>query len=508
MGVIRLRPRARRDAGSTVAGAALLVAGMGAGAALLVASAWARLGASAPPYPVLAAALLVAVLGRCLAAWGRPEGGGDGEFAYVGLILALGLLVPFTAYRTKAAVDLGLAGLCVWGLWWQVGQLWRGLAPLPPPVPRADGQNGGEVLAPVRRDRPQPSIAEQVQGTVGGVFVALGALAVVAAGLGGAGGRAPALLAGIGMVAAVGCGLLLLAQGMRRWLARRAAVDGAVVAMDFASRSAAFGFVAVAACVAAAAVLPAYPSLAGVRRADVGAVVALLPHAAARVGGSAMGGAHLAPGPAGPTQGPAGFGGAALALGAYVVVGLVALIVVYALVRLGIEWLRHGRGGGGRLALWEVLSDLWEALRQALAALVSVLWQWAPWWSGGRAAMRGGASGPQARGLAGARAVAEPGFLAWWADPRRRVRLAYRRVLTQARAHGLVRPLSASPRRFEPELARRALGSEPAVAELTQLYEYARYSAHPIPPAEAERAAGAAGEVGRGLEANRQRRPD
>ncbi len=159
MGVIRPDAPRQTGAGSALAGTALLVAGMGAGAALLVASAWARLGASAPPYPVLAVALLIAVLGRCLAALGRPSGGGDGEFAYVGLVLAVGLLVPFTAYRPKAAVDLALACLCVWGLWWQTGQLWRGLVPQPPPPPPAEGEGiSREALGAARRDRPQRSI--------------------------------------------------------------------------------------------------------------------------------------------------------------------------------------------------------------------------------------------------------------------------------------------------------------------------------------------------------------
>lgn len=505
MGVIRPGSRQQPVAGSALAGSALLVAGMGAGAALLVASAWARLGASAPPYPVVAVALLVAVLGRCLAALGRPEGGGDGEFAYVGLVLAIGLLVPFTAYRPKAAVDLGLACLCVWGLWWQVGQLWRGLAPLPPPPPPAEGEGiSREALGAVRRDRPQPSIVEQVQGTVGGVFLALGGLAVLAAGLGGGRGRTPVLLAGIGMVAAVGCGLLLLAQGVRRWLGRRAEVDGAVIALDFVSQSAAFGFVAVVVCVMAAALLPAYPSLAGVGRADVGAVRALLPRTAGMAGGRALGGSHPTPGTTGPIRGPGGTGGAVLAFGSYLVLGVVAVLVVYAVGRLAIEWLRRGRDGGGRVALWEVLADLWVALWQALAALGDALWQWLPWWSGPRAAM-GPRAVDHARAGGGQTARAKSGFFARWTDPRQRVRAAYRRVLAQAHNHGLVRPLWASPRRFGPALAQRASGHEPDVAALTRLYERARYSPHAIPVDEANQATTAASEVGRGLAASRQR---
>ena len=105
--------------------------------------------------------------------------------------------------------------------------------------------------------------------------------------------------------------------------------------------------------------------------------------------------------------------------------------------------------------------------------------------------------GPQAGGTSVRRT--EGGLLAGWTDPRRRVRAAYRRVLAQARGHGLVRPLWASPRRFGPALARRAVGREPEVATLTRLYERARYSAHAIPGEEADQAVAAAGEVGRGL---------
>jgi len=75
-------------------------------------------------------------------------------------------------------------------------------------------------------------------------------------------------------------------------------------------------------------------------------------------------------------------------------------------------------------------------------------------------------------------------------DIRGRVRAAYGNVLREAGSAGLARQIAQTPRRFLEWLVPRATPARFSLESLTATYEEARFSTHPLGPADAERAEG------------------
>ncbi len=85
--------------------------------------------------------------------------------------------------------------------------------------------------------------------------------------------------------------------------------------------------------------------------------------------------------------------------------------------------------------------------------------------------------------------------------PREQVRQYYLRVLQRAEAHGFPRRPPQTPSEYDAALAPALPAAHPDMARLTRAFEEARYSAHPVGPAEADAALAAGKQVEAALDA-------
>ncbi len=478
----------------------VLLAGLGVGSGLMAWSLWSRLGWTHPPAAALAAAVTLAVAARGLGEWGHLAGRtdaalGDGEFggaaAGVALLLPLALVAGFSQWqRLGAAVPGIFAALAVWAAWFQAGRLWRDFGG------RGQGRADRERLRredlPAQADQPTDGEGEALRGDVAAWWLVSGLLAVSVP-LRSAGRPAP-LLAAVAVALETTSGAMLLAHGVRRHLLQQAERQGARVLPGFALQaSAALGAVLVT--VGLALALPAWPTLPTLRWGH-SLARALAPRGASPPPPTLLPPpGHPAPPPASSPAPPAALWGPVLLLSC---LGL-ALLLVVAIRRLVAAW---GRGrarpwfAGG---FWEFLVRLWRLLGEAFAALWAGMGSWTSLWSKGRRPQGAWRSWPGADpGAAGRR-----GQTPWIAagDARARVRAAYRRLLMELAAHGHHRHRAASPRAFARQLAPLLPGTGDAHRQLTELYERARYSPHPLSPRDAGAADQAADAVVRRLRA-------
>jgi|GEM_PF-6602353 len=463
-----------------------LLAGMGLGLAVQFALAWAWAHPAAGPPPLaLGGGILLATLARNLGSIAKDDGGADNEIAWIGLLLGSGLAVAFMRLGPQAGVPAALAVASVWAAWWMTGYLWRNLLTA---VPALRDPSAG----PQRDAHGQPigsgslDIAANVQaGAFGGVLAAA-LVAVLGLQIRHGHGGPPLELGALAMALQAACACLLVAQGQRRALLREARVYQATVLPGFAAGSAAGALAVTLALTALAVILPAYPSL-------------LTPHGVgtglARVVGGVVG--HTGtPGAVPPTQGAAlpqrpattGGGGGHLAGQSGVTSALTVVAVIVVLVVLGfglrLGWSMARDAFGRRVSLLEFLRDAWQALLDLLAALFS---------GGGLVGLwnllfRSGIRRAPARAGERAAATRRPSLLERMADPRLRVRAAYRHMLAGVGGKGHRRPPWFSPGRFRRQLQPLLPRNHPELSRLTSLYEEARYSTHDI-------ATGAAGEA-------------
>ncbi len=451
-----------------VPGVAALILGLECGTTAVACAAWAWLPVRTLAWPALAAGMAVAVLVRCLVE--RP--GAATRVAWVAPPAGVALVAAWSATHPSTLPILPLAAAVVLGIWWQTGRVWQPLVA----ATHRTGPGAPRVLE-VRLNAVQ-----DLRETIAGQFLAVGALAVLARALRpSASAVAPGLaLAGMGIQ--VLCGLLLLSSGLRLLL-----LEGAPPG----ARVRRFGALVAAACVVLAALLPAYPALFP-RSAT--------PSAASKTSGRpqtlpsppvAHGpGSTSAPPPAGPlTHHPP-------SILWHVLWALLAVLLTAGLLRLAWSaWRsrRPGTWGGWWRALLLLLTGWWEALLSLFAFFARLRPDF-------------GARRPRAPGRRGSRplAVEAPRAVrqaprSGAGDPRRRVRLAYRRLLAAGRRKGHVRPPGFSPRRYRTALEPKVGGAAPELRNLTRLYEEARYSAHPVDRDAADTAAADATAAIRGL---------
>lgn len=464
-------------------GMGALLAGMGLGLAAQFALAWAWAhNPFGPPPLAVGAGVLVAAWARTLASVARDDGGADNEIAWIGLLVGAGLAVAFLRVTPRAGSPAVLAVACVWSAWWLTGYIWRTLLTAAPPPRDSAADPDRDAHGQVRGSGMVDIAANVHAGAFGGV---LAAAAVALLGLSlrhGRPGPAPEFAA-LAMAVQCGCACLLVAQGQRRALLRQAQIYGAEVLPGFATGSAAGALGVTAALMALALLVPAYPAVRPHLHVVLGNPLAHVPApgaggAAARaVAGTRAGGGVTAVG-----GGPGA--GAAMPL----LLGLVGLAVAAALLRMLWLWARDGLARRG--SLWESLRGLWAAFLEALAALfagVGLLGLW-------RALAPAGAAGPGSPGQPGQRRTG-PNLWQRLADPRTRVRAAYRQMLAGVGGKGHRRPAWFSPARFRHTLQPQLPPDDQGLGRLTGLYEEARYSTHGLDPAAAHQAEAAAAGV-------------
>lgn len=483
-----VRDPSARDASLALSerlGMAVLVFGMGCGLAVQFALAWAwARPAPGPPALGLGGGMLLAALSRTLASVARDDGGADSEITWIGLLLGFGLALAFIHIQPGAGMPALLALAEVWTVWWLTGYVWRNLLLAVPPLREAgagpDRDAHGQTVGSGNVD-----IAANVQaGAFGGV---LAGAAVALAGLQLRHGHKgpPPEIGALAIAIQCACACLLVAQGQRRALLREARVYRASVLPGFSTGSAAGALGATVALTALALVLPAYPSLFTPH--GIGAAIA-------RIFGGVM--RHtIAPGavlPARPsalpttTANPGGGSPASGGRGGFVslltIIGAAAGIVVLAF-GLRLAWTAVRSRFGRRISLLEFLASVWSLILELLAALFSGggllgLWRML-------VETRSGAQPASGAGNATSRRAS---LLRRLADPRLRVRTAYRHMLFGVGGKGHRRPFWFTPGRFRRLLEPSLPGNHGELSQLTALYEEARYSTHDI----ADQAAGQA----------------
>lgn len=174
----------------------------------------------------------------------------------------------------------------------------------------------------------------------------------------------------------------------------------------------------------------------------------------------------------------------------------VALLVGFA-AALGAE-LRGGGWLGG-------LRVLWDAVRAAGVGL-SGLWRWRWSWHWRRGARRTPEAGAPPRQTLGA----QPPRWTWGlssGDPRRRVREAYRAFMAGAGRAGLGRAPAQTPSSHHRAVAAADPGAEDDLGDLTEAYQWARFSPHAVSGEQAASAQGAWRRLAARLAQRVRRRP-
>ncbi len=464
--------------------ATLLCLGAGMGLGAEVALLWMGAGVRAhggAPTAALAAGLAVAVCARCAAVLAREDPGAAGsgdEIGWVGLLVGAGIPVGFTHMGAGSAPLAVLTAVLVWALWWLVGQVCgRALVALSTDL--AHARRGGDLGA-------------ELQGAVfsGTVLAAAAALLVPAVE-----GRAPSPWVGIALAVQCGSGCVLVAAVHRRALLRRAAFEGATV-LPSARPTNTLGVVGlvVAALLVGTLARNYPPLLGGTTWAHFAHVAAWLAPTMRRGGSSGLAQRNAGRTIGGAATGPAGGGGTGGAAFALLVeaLGLVLIgFAVWAAVRGAVWWWRH-RSTVRWGAVWRFFTDLWAFLLEALAALLAGFRLDGLSRLLAALRLRGGVAKPaEIESGAPRRPTDAPRA----PDARRRVRAAYRHLLSGAGDRGHRRPHWATPRVFRRLLAPKVALDPNALGTLTQLYEEARYSVRPIAAEEAVTAEQAARQV-------------